>query len=542
MVWTEVLVEFDYDALHDDELTLRPGDVIKNVRCLVDEDGWMEGELNGKRGVFPDNFVKEVKKETKTEPNPTAAPSKRKSGNVANLVNRMSTILPTGGFQPVPPAASNKPKKRRCKVLFDYQPFNEDELELKVGDVVDIVEEVEEGWWSGSLKGKSGLFPSNFVEELEIAGEEAEPNSPSVVTTPTSPSPASGNSAICQPTKVPRIGFGDIFKNQSFQLKSTQKEEKDQRCDPHPPVDSTLKLALPPGGKKTPEVKYRRTQTEEAAQKAWIYFCFSCASKQDTGESGWWRGEVGGHQGFFPNNFVVLVPEAEKETTTDGKPLKPLPPSVPRKKPVPVPPKKPEKPLASSSSFKYVLYSCDSQIPVGGTETLFDELSLTSDKLPHPTAGRPKFHGRRLPAHFTQSPSRDVNFEKALKDDKEDGGITNSSPPLARPTNTKPTPTVASSVDGDVLGSSKAQLEPSETSSQLDELRSQIKELLLSVELLKTQQTDYYKIHTDLSLHRCVDGTKLDKNCAVRKNCLTKVRYEISQKRLWLLAPPHSPA
>uniref|UniRef100_A0A8C6PGJ6 Osteoclast-stimulating factor 1 n=1 Tax=Nothobranchius furzeri TaxID=105023 RepID=A0A8C6PGJ6_NOTFU len=469
MVWTEVLVEFDYDALHDDELTLRPGDVIKNVRCLVDEDGWMEGELNGKRGVFPDNFVKEVKKETKTEPNPTAAPSKRKSGNVANLVNRMSTILPTGGFQP--------PKKRRCKVLFDYQPFNEDELELKVGDVVDIVEEVEEGWWSGSLKGKSGLFPSNFVEELEIAGEEADP--PKVVTTPTSPSPASGNSAICQPTKVPRIGFGDIFKNQSFQLKSTQKEEKDQQASSS---SSAAKPAHPHmadpqkeegDGKHKGELeKYRRTQTEEAAQKAWIYFCFSCASKQDTGESGWWRGEVGGHQGFFPNNFVVLVPEAEKETTTDGKPLKPLPPSVPRKKPVPVPPKKPEKPLASSSSFKYVLYSCDSQIPVGGTETLFDELSLTSDKLPHPTAGRPKFHGRRLPAHFTQSPS-----------------INSSSPPLARPTNTKPTPTVASSVDGDVLGSSKAQLEPSETSSQLDELRSQIKELLLSVELLKTQQT-----------------------------------------------------
>uniref|UniRef100_A0A8C6PFK3 Osteoclast-stimulating factor 1 n=1 Tax=Nothobranchius furzeri TaxID=105023 RepID=A0A8C6PFK3_NOTFU len=470
--------------------TLRPGDVIKNVRCLVDEDGWMEGELNGKRGVFPDNFVKEVKKETKTEPNPTAAPSKRKSGNVANLVNRMSTILPTGGFQPVPPAASNKPKKRRCKVLFDYQPFNEDELELKVGDVVDIVEEVEEGWWSGSLKGKSGLFPSNFVEELEIAGEEAEPNSPSVnvtgnenkFTTPTSPSPASGNSAICQPTKVPRIGFGDIFKNQSFQLKILCANMSTFSFMSDKPLPSPAHPHMADPQKEEGDGKHK-----EAAQKAWIYFCFSCASKQDTGESGWWRGEVGGHQGFFPNNFVVLVPEAEKETTTDGKPLKPLPPSVPRKKPVPVPPKKPEKPLASSSSFKYVLYSCDSQIPVGGTETLFDELSLTSDKLPHPTAGRPKFHGRRLPAHFTQLPS--LTFVSVLFSQPS---INSSSPPLARPTNTKPTPTVASSVDGDVLGSSKAQLEPSETSSQLDELRSQIKELLLSNEVKTSGQIEYH--------------------------------------------------
>lgn len=50
-------MEFDYEALHDDELTLRPGDVIRNVR-YIEEDGWMEGDLNGKRGVFPDNFVK----------------------------------------------------------------------------------------------------------------------------------------------------------------------------------------------------------------------------------------------------------------------------------------------------------------------------------------------------------------------------------------------------------------------------------------------------------------------------------------------------
>lgn len=33
-------------------------------------------------------------------------------------------------------------KKRQCKVLFEYIPQNEDELELKLGDVIDIVDEV----------------------------------------------------------------------------------------------------------------------------------------------------------------------------------------------------------------------------------------------------------------------------------------------------------------------------------------------------------------------------------------------------------------
>lgn len=36
--------------------------------------------------------------------------------------------------------------------------------------------QVEEGWWSGDLNGKSGLFPSNFVKELDATGEDADSN------------------------------------------------------------------------------------------------------------------------------------------------------------------------------------------------------------------------------------------------------------------------------------------------------------------------------------------------------------------------------
>jgi hypothetical protein len=43
---------------------------------------------------------------------------------------------------------------RRCKVLFSYQPVNEDELTLEVEDVIDILAEVEEGWWKGRLGDK----------------------------------------------------------------------------------------------------------------------------------------------------------------------------------------------------------------------------------------------------------------------------------------------------------------------------------------------------------------------------------------------------
>ena len=52
----EVLVLFDYDAQADDELTIRKGDIILNVR--KQDGGWWEGMLGAQRGVFPDNFVR----------------------------------------------------------------------------------------------------------------------------------------------------------------------------------------------------------------------------------------------------------------------------------------------------------------------------------------------------------------------------------------------------------------------------------------------------------------------------------------------------
>lgn len=52
----ECEVEFDYEAELSDELSIKTGDIIKDVKRM--EGGWWEGNLNGKRGVFPDNFVK----------------------------------------------------------------------------------------------------------------------------------------------------------------------------------------------------------------------------------------------------------------------------------------------------------------------------------------------------------------------------------------------------------------------------------------------------------------------------------------------------
>ena len=58
MIGRRARVTYSYKPEEDDELTLEVGDIITNI---VDVDvGWCEGELNGKKGVFPNNFVEEL--------------------------------------------------------------------------------------------------------------------------------------------------------------------------------------------------------------------------------------------------------------------------------------------------------------------------------------------------------------------------------------------------------------------------------------------------------------------------------------------------
>lgn len=54
----------------------------------------------------------------------------------------------------------------RVRALFDFVPSEDGELEFKKGDVIAVLESVYKDWWRGSLKGKTGIFPLNYVEKL----------------------------------------------------------------------------------------------------------------------------------------------------------------------------------------------------------------------------------------------------------------------------------------------------------------------------------------------------------------------------------------
>lgn len=56
----------------------------------------------------------------------------------------------------------------RYRALYSYKPQNDDELELKEGDTVYVMEKCDDGWYVGtSLRtGLFGTFPGNYVERI----------------------------------------------------------------------------------------------------------------------------------------------------------------------------------------------------------------------------------------------------------------------------------------------------------------------------------------------------------------------------------------
>nr|XP_031301636.1 SH3 domain-containing kinase-binding protein 1 isoform X4 [Camelus dromedarius] len=293
----EAIVEFDYQAQHDDELTITVGEIITNIR--KEDGGWWEGQINGRRGLFPDNFVREIKKEMKKDPLSSKAPEKpMHEVSSGNTLLSSETILRTN--------KRGERRRRRCQVAFSYLPQNDDELELKVGDIIEVVGEVEEGWWEGVLNGKTGMFPSNFIKELSgdsddlgiSQDEQLSKSRPEALLPPVSllPFPAHGAkgkttfegtilyraapgkteghrryyslrettgsesdggdssstksegangtvaTAAIQPKKVKGVGFGDIFKDKPIKLRPRSIEVENDFL----PVEKTIGKKLPP--------------------------------------------------------------------------------------------------------------------------------------------------------------------------------------------------------------------------------------------------------------------------------------------------------
>ncbi|XP_062511449.1 SH3 domain-containing kinase-binding protein 1-like isoform X2 [Corticium candelabrum] len=320
----ECRVTFEYEKENDDELTLRVGDIITNVD--QQDGGWWEGNLNGIRGVFPDNFVEVIQK---------SAPPAR------------------------PPDASRAAKKEwRAKVTYSYAAENEDELDLEVGDEVVVTNQEEEGWWEGIMNGRRGVFPSNFVETID----EESPFTSEIKETPKSPEkkeppkldepegplnpPPEEEVRQIQPVKVIGVGFGNIFSGGPIKLQKTAESRKPTA--PNPPGQDKKRPAPGPPPHSAP---LSQAVLKKRVEKCKVVFDYVAEASDELSlkigdiieivrkdvADGWWEGKLGGKVGVFPDNFVEIIAAEEEKPPPPVPTSSSTPPSAPVSAPTSTP-------------------------------------------------------------------------------------------------------------------------------------------------------------------------------------------------------------
>ncbi|NWH22074.1 DNMBP protein, partial [Grus americana] len=136
----------DLSAQLEEELDFREGDLINIVG--IPEPGWFEGELRGRRGIFPEGFV-ELLTPLRTlgiseDPEPPGT-------------------CDTNGTVEMPPKEEEEPGSTYGVALYQFQALESKELDFDVGDRIRIVGILEDGWLEGELRGKRGIFPHRFV-------------------------------------------------------------------------------------------------------------------------------------------------------------------------------------------------------------------------------------------------------------------------------------------------------------------------------------------------------------------------------------------
>ena len=65
------------------------------------------------------------------------------------------------------PLPLSPPQSQRVQALYDFEPQEEGELRMRKGDIVTVLEKVDQNWWKGTCGSQSGLFPAPYVREVE---------------------------------------------------------------------------------------------------------------------------------------------------------------------------------------------------------------------------------------------------------------------------------------------------------------------------------------------------------------------------------------
>ncbi|XP_069782545.1 SH3 domain-containing protein 19 isoform X2 [Narcine bancroftii] len=144
------VARFDFEGDQPDELTFFEGDIIA-LKEYVNEE-WARGELKGRIGNFPLNFV-ELVEDLPTSEQKTIQNSPLSSDSMGDGATEISTLDQVGDLNLL-----------WCEALYDFKAEAAEDLPFKRGDRILVMEQMDNEWCKGKINGMEGIFPSSFVQ------------------------------------------------------------------------------------------------------------------------------------------------------------------------------------------------------------------------------------------------------------------------------------------------------------------------------------------------------------------------------------------
>nr|KAF6425781.1 sorbin and SH3 domain containing 1 [Molossus molossus] len=164
----EAIAKFNFNGDTQVEMSFRKGERVTLLR-QVDEN-WYEGRIPGtsRQGIFPITYVDVIKRPLVKNPVDyidlpfSSSPSRSAT---------TSPQQPQAQQRRVAPDRSQASQDLfSYQALYSYIPQNDDELELRDGDIVDVMEKCDDGWFVGTSRRtrQFGTFPGNYVKPLYL--------------------------------------------------------------------------------------------------------------------------------------------------------------------------------------------------------------------------------------------------------------------------------------------------------------------------------------------------------------------------------------
>jgi len=210
----EAVALHDFNSVEVDELPFKKGSIIK-ILAKDQDKNWYKGELNGKEGFVPKNYVqmkphdwfhghlprKDAEKklieqaydgafllrESESTPGDFSLSVKHQQSvqhfkvlrdgagkyflwvvkfNSLNELVEYHRSSSVSRSQNIYLRDMTEDDQKLYKAAYDFAAQDDEEISFKRGDTIKVTEKYNENWWMGEVNGRSGMFPATYVTPL----------------------------------------------------------------------------------------------------------------------------------------------------------------------------------------------------------------------------------------------------------------------------------------------------------------------------------------------------------------------------------------